>query len=99
TAELEDFEFLREFCVEKFQPLFYRHLFEDKLFRNNREIRKIGRDVIREAARILDIDDDRLKIIRQLWRKFDDPFELAENGPSQCLKVDAGFIFLLVTEN
>src|SRR5205085_2873158 len=87
------------FGVEKFQPLPDRHLFQNELLRDDRKVRKICCDVIGKAAGVLDIDDDGLQIVRQLRRKFDDALELADDGSTQGLKVDAGFVFLLVLED
>src|SRR5262249_4304505 len=66
AAQLEDFELLREFGVEKLQPLSYGYLLENKLLRHDREIRQIGCNVIRKTAGILDINHDGLEVIRQL---------------------------------
>ena len=89
AAQLQNFEFFRQFGIQVLQPLSDGNLLEHELFRNDREVRKIGRDVIGQAAGIFDIDDDRLEIIGQLRRQLDDPLELADDRPAQRLEVDA----------
>ncbi len=81
AAQLQYFEFLGQFGVKKVQAFANGGSLEHKLFRNDRQIGKIGRDVVGKTARILDIDDDRLQVIRQLRRQLDDAFELADNRP------------------
>ena len=99
AAQLENFEFLGKLGIEKFHPLPDGDLLKNKLFRDDRQVRKIRRDVIREPARIFDIDHDGLKIIRQLGREFDDALELADNGSPQRLEINAAFVFLIVGKN
>src|SRR5262249_7683108 len=52
-----------------------------------------------EAAGILNVDDDRLQVIGQLRRQFDDPFELAQDGAAERLEIDSAFIFFLVGQD
>ena len=98
ASKFQDFEFLRKFRIEKFEPLSDGDLLENELLRNDRQIGKIRRNVIAEPARVLDVDDNRLKIIGQLRRQFNDAFELAEDRSAQRLEVHASFVFLLVAE-
>ena len=96
AAQFENFEFLGKFGVKKVQAFANRGPLEDKLLRNDRKVRKIGRDVVGKTARIFHIDDDRLQVIRQLRRQLDDAFELADDCPPQRLEVDAVLVFLFV---
>ena len=99
AAELKNFEFLCQFGVEVLETLSNRNLLEHELFGNDRQVRKVRCNVIREPSAVVDVDDDRLQIVGQLRRKLDDAFELADHCPSKRLEIDAAFVFLLIGED
>src|SRR5262249_44246143 len=99
ASEFENFQFLRQFGVQKLESLSDGDLLENELLGDDRQIRKIRRDVIGEAAGVFDVDNDCLEVVGQFRRQLDDPLELIDDGSPKGLEIHAALVFLLVGEN
>src|SRR5207249_3492902 len=88
AAQFQHFQLFCNLRIQKLKTSPDRRLLQNVLFRYNRQIRQVRRDVIRQAARIIDIEDDRLQVVRELRRQLDYSLELAQQRPAQRLKID-----------
>ena len=67
-AEFENFEFLREFANQRFEPLAHVRRLDQLLTNQGRKRRQRACDEVRETAWIVDRRCDRRQVVRKLWR-------------------------------
>ena len=89
-AQLQDFELLGEFANQRLEPLADAGRFEQFLAQQRRKRRQSAGDEVGQAARVFNIESDRLQLIRQLWR-------VAHDIPKHFLRIAMQCLQLAVT--